>query len=289
VRQRAAKELAKRREDVVAQLVSMLGSQDLNARYGACLALQYLAQRAMPATDALIKGLSEKDMWQRTQAAYALSCIGQSASKAVPQLLQLAAAVDEADPRGRQCKYLTFALFSSFFVDMDQKGGLLADSVKGVDRELLYPVLRRLMASDDGQTTACMVSIFKTLSPEELKGLLPEILKVATSTPPSGEMFAHVVREEAFRFLAANRIPEGLPAIIGYARNENGWGNRTREILPLLKHYGSAARSTIPQLKDLQAAWKAEEAAQNETKDTRSAVAGEVIVALEAVKPEPKK
>jgi hypothetical protein len=283
VHQRAAKELAKRTDDVVPQLISMLGSQDMNARYGACLALQHLAKRAAPATDELIRQLSTKDMWLRTQAAYALSCIGQPAGKAVPQLLKMTAALDENDPRGRQGKYLSFALFQSFFVDMNQQNGLLGDSVKGVDRELLYPVIRRLMASDDGQTTTCMLSIFKTLSAEELKGLLPEILKVAANTPPSGEMFAHGIREEAFRFMAANKIPEGLPAIIEYAKTENGWGHKTKEILPLLKQYGSAAHGILPQLKALQATWKAEETALNQTQDTRSAVAEEVIKELEVV------
>jgi hypothetical protein len=38
----------------------------------------------------------------------------------------------------------------------------------------------------------------------------------------------------------------------------------------------------MPQLKALQAAWKAEETATNQTKDTRSAVAGDVIKAIEA-------
>ncbi|HUT61719.1 MAG TPA: DUF6288 domain-containing protein, partial [Phycisphaerae bacterium] len=285
VRQRAAKALSKKTDDVTQQLISMLGSQDMNTRYGACLALQYLAKRAAPATDELIRQLSEKDMWLRTQAAYALSCIGQPvAGKAVPELLKLAAAVDGNDPRGQQRKYLSFALFTSLFVDMPQQKGLLGDSVKEVDRELLYPVIRRLLASDDGQTTTSMLPVFKTLSTDELKSLLPEILKVAKDTPPSGEMFAHTIRLEAFRFMARNKIPEGLPAILEYARTENGWGSKTREILPLLKEYGPAARETLPQLKALQAAWKAEETAQNQTQDTRSAVAEAVIKAIEKSK-----
>jgi hypothetical protein len=81
--------------------------------------------------------------------------------------------------------------------------------------------------------------------------------------------------------MASNKILEGMPAIIEYAKTENGWGNRTREILPLLKEYGPAARAVLPELKALQAAWQAEEKARNETKDTRSEVAGDVIKAIE--------
>ena len=47
-----------------------------------------------------------------------------------------------------------------------------------------------------------MLSIFNTLSTEELKSLLPDIVKVANDTPPSGEMFAQEIRVAAFKFLA---------------------------------------------------------------------------------------
>ncbi|MEI7901351.1 MAG: DUF6288 domain-containing protein [bacterium] len=287
VRKRAAKELASRPDDVVPQLIAMLGSKELNDRYGACLALQHLEKRAAPATDALARLLSEKDMWLRTQAAFALSCIGQPARKTVPEQLKLAAAVDPADPRGMQCKYLSFALFKASYVDqVPRPKGLLADSVEGVDREQLYPVLRRLLATDDGMTTFTVCSIFRTLSAEELKTLLPSIIKVAHDTAPSGEMFAHEIREEAFRFLAKNKIPEGLPAFIEYFKTQNGWGQRTTQILPLLKEYGSVARSILPQLKALQAQWKAEETKhrQDNKKETRSSVAEDVIKVIEEAK-----
>jgi hypothetical protein len=283
VRQRAARALSKRPDDVVPQLIPMLESGDLNARYGACLALQYLEGRATPATAALTRQLAAKDMWLRTRAAFALTGIGQPARKAVPEMLKLAQKVDPDDSRNMEAKYLSFALFRALYVDnVPRTKGLLVDSLDGIDRELLYPTIRHLLASDDGLTGYAMLSIFKTLSTEELKFLLPEIVKVASETPPSGEMFAQEIRVAAFKFMAKNKLPEGLPAFIEYFKTQNGWGCKTTQLLPLLREYGPAARAILPQLKQLQAAWQISDAARHATGETRSSVAAEVIREIEA-------
>ncbi len=285
VRQRAAKALSKRPDDMVPQLIPLLDNPDLNTRYGACLALQYLEGRATPATDALIRLLDAKDMWLRTRAGFALTGIGQPARKAVPGMLQLARTVDPDDSRDMEAKYLAFALFRSRYVDnVPRTKGLLVDSVDGIDRELLYPAIRHLLASDDGLTGYAMLSIFKTLGIGELKILLPEIVKVANDTPPSGEMFAQEIRVAAFTFLANNKLPEGLPAFIEYFKTQNGWGCKTTRLLPLLKHYGAAARPILPQLMELQAAWQTREAAKHETGETRSTIAADVIRSIESAK-----
>ncbi len=283
VRQRAAKALSKRSDDVVPELISLLDKADLNTQYGACLALQYLEGRAAPATDALIGLLSAKDMWLRTRAGFALTGIGQPARKAVPTMLKLAQAADPADERDMEAKYLSFALFRALYVDnVPRTKGLLVDSLDGIDRDLLYPTIRKLLASDDGLTGYAMQTIFKTLSSDELKILLPEIIKVASQTPPSGEMFAQEIRLAAFKYLAKNRLVEGLPAFIEYFKTQNGWGCKTVQLLPLLRQYGSAARPILPQLKQLQAAWQARETTRHESGETRSKLAAEVIHAIEA-------
>lgn len=285
VRHRAASAIAKRDANLVPQLIFLLSEKDLNFRYGACLALQYLEERAAPATDELIRQLSEKDMWLRTRAAFALNGIGRPARKAVPEMLKLALAVDQQDPRGLQCKYLAFALFRAGFVDnLPRPRGLLADSLEGVDRDLLYPVIRRLLASDDGLCTYAMCSIFKTLNTDELKALLPSIVQVAYNAPPSGEMFAQEIRVDAMKFMATNRIPEGLPVFIEYARTQNGWGQKTTQILPLLKEYGPGARKILPELKELSTTWKAQETERKQGGVTKSGVADDVIKAIESAR-----
>jgi hypothetical protein len=285
VRQRAAKQVAKLGDDTLPQLIALLAGKDLDARYGACLALQYMEGRAAAATDALITQLSEPDMWLRVRAAFALTGIGRPALKAVPQLLKMSLVVNPADPRGLEAKYLSYALFRADFIDqIPPQPGLVANSLDGIDRDLVYPALRRMLASDDGIGTFAVRSIFRTLSTDELKSLEPEIIKVANDTAPSGEMYAQEIRVDALKFLAKNKIVKGLPVFIEYAKTQNGWGQRTRDILPLLKEYGPAARDILPQLKDLEAAWKAQELANNQTKDTRSEVAAEVIKAIEKAK-----
>ena len=111
---------------------------------------------------------------------------------------------------------------------------------------------------------------------------MPSIVKVANDTAPSGEMFAQEIRVNALRFMATNRIPEGLPVFIEYARTQNGWGQKTTEILPLLKEYGADARKILPELKELCATWKAQETAHKQTGVTRASVAEDVIKAIEA-------
>ena len=180
------------------------------------------------------------------------------------------------------CCHNSFALFRSLYVDnVPRSKGLLADSLDGIDRELLYPTIRKLLANDDGLTGYAMQTIFKTLSKEELKVLLPEIVKVANYTPPSGEMFAQEIRGAAFQFLAKNQFDEGLPAFIEYFATQNGWGCKTIQLLPLLQQYGAAASSILPQLRQLQAAWRARESANHESGNTRSKVAAEVIRSIE--------
>ena len=52
---------------------------------------------------------------------------------------------------------------------------------------------------------------------------------------------------------------------------------RTRDVLPLHREYGPAARG----IKALSARWKTQEMAANQSKDTRSAKADEVIKSIE--------
>jgi hypothetical protein len=282
-RQRAARALSERPAgDILPTITAMLTSDSLDARYGACLACQYMEEKSASATDALIAQLSHKDMWLRVRAGFALASIGKPAMKAVPELLRRTIAKDPADPRGMEAKYMSFALFRADFIDqVPSRRGLLAESLKGVDRELAYPAIRRMLTSDDGLATMSVRSIFRTLSVSELEPLLPEIVGVAKNTTPSGEMFAHEIRVEAFRFLAKNKIKAGLPVLVEYVTQQNGWGNRTKEVLPLLKDYGSMASETLPALRQLVETWKAKEAAQPEDGVTRSSIANDVILAIE--------
>jgi hypothetical protein len=244
VRERAAMALARRNDVPISPLLKMLHSPHLESRYGACQALIALRERGAPAIERLEKSLAEKDLWLRVKAAEALASIGAPAMKSVPKLLELLAQVDkENDPRGMQQRYLCFALF-------DEEGGMLSRSLDGVDREALYKAVKAGLRNQDGRARGSIGSIYRNLSAEEIKPLLPAIYQAVIEPAPSGEMFADSIRVEGLRLLARHRIEEGIRACVNYTRDQNPWESqeRTPELMKVLLSYGTHAKSVIPEL-----------------------------------------
>ena len=243
VRERAAMALGRRKNAPVTPLVEMLDSPSLEARYGACQGLIFLRGRGAPAVDALQKTLAHKDLWLRIKAAEALAAVGAPATKAVPQLLELLARVDvKNDPRGMQQRYLSFALFDN--------DGLLGRSLEGVDRPALYKAVRAGLKNEDGRARGSIGSVYRHLSLEEIKPLLPAIHEAIVQPAPSGEMFADGIRVEGLRLLAQNHIEEGMNALVIYTRDQNPWASeiRTPELMKILLTYGTHAKGVIPEL-----------------------------------------
>ena len=248
VRERAAMALARRKEVPVPPLVKMLESPRIEARYGACQALIALRGRSAPAIETLQKSLADPDLWLRIKAAEALASIGAPAMKAVPKLLELLAQVDpKNDPRGMQQRYLTFALFSG---GGEHGAGMLSRSLDGVDRELLYRAVRAGLKNQDGRARGNIGSVYRNLSAEEIKPLLPAILQAVVEPAPSGEMFADEIRVEGLRVLAKYRIRDGIDACVKYTRDQNPWSseNRTPKLMEILLSYGAHAKAVIPEL-----------------------------------------
>ena len=243
VRERAAMALGRRQEVSVPPLVKMLESPALYSRYGACQALIALHERGAPAIEALRKALADQDLWLRIKAAEALASIGTPAMQTVPQLLELLAQVDpQSDPRGMQQRYLSFALFDS--------GGMLSRSLEGVDREALYEAVRAGLKNQDGRARGSLGSVYRNLSAEEIKPLLPAIYQAIIEPAPSGEMFADSIRVEGLRLLAKHHIEEGISACVQYTRDQNPWASehRTPELMNILLSYGTHAKAVIPEL-----------------------------------------
>jgi len=243
VRERAAMALGRRQSAPITPLVEMLDSPSLDARYGACQGLIFLRGRGAPAVDALQKALSHEDIWLRIKAAEALAAIGEPATKAVPQLLELLARVDvKNDPRGMQQRYLSFALFD--------RDGLLGRSLEGVDRPALYKAVRAGLKNEDGRARGSIGTVYRHLSLEEIKPLLPAIHEAIVQPAPSGEMFADGIRVEGLRLLSQFHIEEGMNALVIYTRDQNPWEsqNRTPELMKILLTYGTHAKAVIPEL-----------------------------------------
>jgi hypothetical protein len=247
VRERAAMAVARRKDFPVPALVKMLGSKSLEPRYGACQALALLRGRGAPAVDALTKALEDDDLWLRVKAAEALAGIGGPAMGTVPKLLELLASADPVkDPRNMQQRYLCFALF-------EQGGGLLGRSLDGVDRAALAKAVRAGLQNQDGRARGSIGSVYRNLSFDDIKPLIPAIYQAVEVPAPSGEMFADEIRVEGLRLLAQHRIQEGIAACVKYTRGQNPWSseNRTPELMKILLTYGAHGKAVVPELRKL--------------------------------------
>ncbi|MBK8978833.1 MAG: HEAT repeat domain-containing protein [Planctomycetes bacterium] len=244
VRERAAMALTRTRGAIVPDLVEMLASPSLDARYGACAALARLRAAAAPAVPALEESLRHPDLWLRVKAAEALGRIGEPAMGAVPTLLEtLTRAPGGADPRGMEQRYLCFTLF-------DRRDGMLRRSLDRVDREALYAAVRAGLCNEDGRARGAVGAIYDSLSFEDVRPLLPAILRATMESAPSGIMFADDVRVAGLRVMARHHVEEGIDACVFYVRHQKQHASehRTPEVLELLRSYGAHAQRCIPEL-----------------------------------------
>ncbi len=242
VRDRAAQALARRKDALVDVLVKKLSSPDLTTRLGACEALAY--RKSAAAVPALTALLDHEDMWLRVKAAQALAVIGEPAMPALPKLLgMLAKGPSEKDPRGMEQRYLCFAVF----------GTMLKKSIEGVDPDLLRKAVAAGLLNQDGRARGSVGGVYGQFSYEEIKPLLPAIHEAIVTPAPSGEMFAAGIRLSGLELFAKHRIREGLPLCIDVMEIDK-WGKKDRigRCLQILGMYGSAAKSELPRLKQLE-------------------------------------
>jgi len=265
VRSRAAEALAKSSDvpdgrptaqhhpRLVEQLAAQLADGALDARYGACQALGALGAQSAAAVPGLIETLGSDDVWLRIEAAYALASIGEPARAAVPTMLRLAVKDDPADTRQFTQRYLAFCLF--YRGGALGMRGLLARSLDGVDRELLYPAVRRMLQNDDGRARATIETVYANLDLEEVMPLLPAIVEAIEVASPSGVMFSSGIRLAGLDLLARHRVAEGLPLCLKVIELDL-WGKQDRaaRCLKALAQYGGAARPVLPELRALEAA-----------------------------------
>lgn len=247
VRERASIALARRGGTPVPALVKLLEDPRLESRLGACQALAQLKDKAAPAVPALRQTLRAEDLWLRINAADALAAIGPAAMPALPDLLEmLARGPTKEDPRNMQQRYLTFALFN-------KRGGLVGRSLEGVDHDLLFKAVCAGLQNEDGRARGSFVTVYDNLTDDEIKPLLPAILRAVVEPAPSGIMFADGIRMAGLHVLVKHKVPEGIKACVEWTRTQNHWhsADRTPELMKILLEYGAAAKPAIPELKKI--------------------------------------
>jgi hypothetical protein len=247
VRERAAVALARKKANVVPELIKMLTEGDLDAQYGACQALAQLRGAAAPAAPALHARLLYSDMWLRVKAAEALGVMGKAGMTALPTILNMLAREPGAnDPRGMEQRYLCFVLF-------DRRNGMLRAPLDGVDMEKLYTAIRAGLKNEDGRARSAVGNVYEQLSFESLEPLLPAIHEAIMVPSPSGIMFADGVRTAGLKLLAKHRVEEGIDACVHYVRymKQHGSQKRVPEILEILKGYGAHAQRATARLEEI--------------------------------------
>ncbi|MCX6874806.1 MAG: DUF6288 domain-containing protein [Verrucomicrobia bacterium] len=251
VRSWAADELARRPEakGMVPELITMAQGKDVHLAQGACEALGLIkSEQALPV---LVGLLTAEDRWLRYKAAQAIKKMGGTATPAIPEILQALAKTAEplqpitwADPIQFTHGQLASALFA----------GGLTESLKAADRNLLYPAIRAVSTNADGMARATLRSYFETmLTLEDVQALAPDLLVAVKSLCPADTMFGAEIRMGAFKALTKYHYQEGLEAGIIFAKTQGGHGSesRTGEIMREIVAYGSAARDSIPGLKEV--------------------------------------
>ncbi|MFN8816919.1 MAG: DUF6288 domain-containing protein [bacterium] len=257
VRLRSATALSQREGDFIPRLLQLLRDESPTARYGACEALAKLGPKADPAAPQILALLTDKDPWLRILAARAVLHLSPSIrTAAVPELLSAAQMQDPQDPRQRFVGEVAKTLFASA---PGSRGPtpILAKSLDGVDRPLLYAAIKKLLANEDGLLRGLAAGVYPRLSADDARALLPEIIAATRHNAPSGEMFRYGIRWAGLDLLARFRIREGMTLAVDIM-NEFEWGRDLNRCAQPLKAYGAAARVVLPRLHETIAALRAE-------------------------------
>ena len=244
----SAEELAKRKDDVLPQLLAMISGKDPRARIGAVNTLGHLKARAVPALDTLVGLLNDDNRWLRVQAAEALRLIGADAKPVLPQMLKAATVKDETD----QMQFAVGALAYALFYPGGAYGpkGILSKSLDGIPKDQLYPVIRSIASNPDSAARGCLRSTYDLITLDDAKALAPTIVKSIKEMAPANTMFSKGVRLAGIKAMARLKIEEGIPLTIMMMRLPDwGKGYIITTSIDVLKEYRGAAKPALPELK----------------------------------------
>jgi len=252
VRKRSAQALGRREGDFVPTLRKLLAGSNREARYGACVALGCLGPRADAAAPQLRALLKDPDPWLQSLACKALANLGPEARKAsVSDLLSMTVRANPADPRGMAQRAACTALFAPYPGSGEPKS-ILADSLEGVDRQLLYPAIQSVLQNQDGAARGSLQRTYGKLTDRDLVELLPAIIKAIQQLAPSNEMFGDGIRLAGLDLVSRLHIREGMPLCVSVIElGRWGGGKRMPKCLEYLGRYGVYAKEVLPQLQEM--------------------------------------
>jgi hypothetical protein len=252
VRKRSAQELGNREGNFLPAVLKLLSSSNRDARYGACEALGCLGTRADSAASRLRDLLKDPDPWMRSLACMSLPGLGPEARKAsVSDLLRLAQSSNPGDPRQMGQRAASIALFSQYPGARGPQS-ILSQSLDGVERQLLYPAIQKVLENEDGAARGSLGRIYDKLSDRDLVALMPAIIKAIRDLAPSNEMFGDGIRLAGLDLVSRLQIREGMPLCVAVIDiNRWGGGKRLPKCLECLARYGTHAKEFLPQLRDM--------------------------------------
>ena len=246
VRKRSARTIATLEGDWLVDLLDMIASSDSQARYGAIEAIGFLGPRADAAGPLLRDLLDEDDPWVQSLACKSLASLGSHERKAsTGSLLRMSTRLNPRDPRRMAQRAASAVLFS-------RNGGILSQSLDGVDRDLLYPAIQSILQNEDAHARGPVGDVFGKLTDDDLAVLLPEVLRAIEKIAPSNEMFADDVRLAGLDLLSRLHIREGMSLCVDVIEPSRwGEGRRSPRCLEYLARYGGHAREFIPRLQEI--------------------------------------
>jgi HEAT repeat protein len=255
VRKRSAEALGRREGDFVPTLLKLLAGSNRDARYGACEALGCLGPRADAAAPQLRALLKDPDPWLQTLACKSLPAMGPDVRKAsVGDLLSMTVRPNPADPRRMAHRGASEALFAPFPGSRGPRS-ILAESLEGVNRQLLYPAIRSVLDNEDSVVRGTLGGIYGKLTDSDLAVLLPAIIKAIRELAPSNEMFGDGIRLAGLDLVSKLHIREAMPLCVDVIEPDRwGMGNRFDTCLACLRRYGGNARELVPALQKLRQA-----------------------------------
>ncbi len=281
VRKRSAEAMEKREGDFVPTLVTLLQGSDGNGQYGACEALACLGAKSDAAAPLLRALLGSRDPWLQSLACSALARLsGKERQASINELLAMIVRDNPADPRRMAQRYAAIALISPS--PGARTPTLLNRSLDGIDRALLYPAFKALLANEDSVTRGTLDWTYAKFTERELAQLLPAIIKSVEKLAPSNEMFGDGVRLAGLDLLSRLGIREGMQLCISVIEPDRwGGGGRFPKCLEYLGRYGSAAKEVLPELRELRT--QCLKASRQGTKDERVVALDKYIASISEI------